>query len=273
MNINSKLQEDMAVFATTYTGLNVVPGSNIASLLPSQPQVDKLWDFVIVTVFTVGSRILFDFYKQWVGKRKARPRRKKTIPPATLLICLMFGLASCSTSKRTIESTYFKSDSLASQVNRQSDLNRYSSYSIKQKDTVIPFIYKSVGVTLTPEQLQPLYTAQGQPQQRKYILDTNGLRATITAMLDGSIQVKCEADSYKVIVQNLIRINDSFVLAATVRNDSTAVNISKKEITYRELFKKVGGWTWGNKIIIGVVILIIIIIQQAYKFIKNKKLL
>lgn len=267
----------MGVFLTTYAGVGVVPSSPLTHLLPSQPQVDKLWDFVIVTIFTVLSRIVFDLIKQYNGKRKARPRRKKATtppaPPSVLFICLMFGLASCSTSKRTIESTYFKSDSVASQVNRQSDLNRYSSYSIKQKDTVIPFIYKSVGVTLTPEQLQPLYTAQGQPQQRKYILDTNGLRATITAMLDGSIQVKCEADSYKVIVQNLTRINDSFVLAATVRNDSTAVNISKKEITYKELFKKVGGWTWANKIIIGIVILLLIIIQQAYKFIKKKKIL
>lgn len=152
-----------------------------------------------------------------------------------ILAWLLLITSSCSTTKRH-NSAIFATDSSTKQINNY----HAESHSIQLKDTAIKVLYKSIFATFTPAQLQPLYTAQGKPTERIYRIDTNGLRATITALIDGSISVQCEADSYKVLVQNLIRENHY------LRSTKDSTNIERSTFNKTDITTKVKTFTLAN---------------------------
>lgn len=148
---------------------------------------------------------------------------------------LMITNSSCRTTKRH-SSAIFATDSSTKQISNY----HAESHSIQLKDTAIKVLYKNIFATFTPTQLQPLYTAQGKPTERIYRIDTNGLRATITALIDGSISVQCEADSYKILVQNLIRENHY------LRSTKDSTNVLRSTFNKTDISTKVKTFAIAN---------------------------
>lgn len=175
-----------------------------------------------------------------------------------ILVLWLLLFCSCSTVRKKSFSSV-ESDSSTSFVNSYSEQGHF----LQLRDTLIPFSYKSVGRTFTAAQLQPLFTAQGKPTERTYRIDTNGLRATITAMIDGSISVQCEADSYKVLVQNMMRE----IQYLRSNKDSIANTINRRSDL--SISTKVKRFALAN--IIPLALIAIVLFFGILNLIKNKK--
>ena len=169
---------------------------------------------------------------------------------------LMITNSSCSTAKRH-SSAIFASDSSTKQISNY----HAESHSIQLKDTAIKVLYKNIFATFKPAQLQPLYTAQGKPTERIYRIDTNGLRATITALIDGSISVQCEADSYKILVQNLIRENHF------LRSSKDSTNVLRSTFNKTDITTKIKTFALAN--IIPLVLMAIVLFFGLISLIKK----
>ena len=157
-------------------------------------------------------------------------------------------IASCNTSKRSTYDTQLRTDTTAIKVKSETHNDTYHLHSIRTKDTVIDIAAKRLAASFDKAMLAALFTKEGKPVAQKHIIDTNGLRLILTAMLDGTINVSCEADSYKILVQNLIRENEVLRSVRIAKTDSTAIIKAESTITYKEFIVRSKGWLMRNGI-------------------------
>jgi hypothetical protein len=179
-------------------------------------------------------------------------------------------LFSCNSSKHSIFSASLAKDSTKLSTTIELKKDDYRAHHITTKDTAVVFPYKSILARFSPEQLQPLYNAQGKPQKQIHIIDTNGLKAIVTAMLDGSVSVSCEADSLKIVIAAVTRINDSLIKNSIHSTDISVLQTKEERITYAEFFKKTGTWFGRNWITLCVIVGAVLTIEIIYRKFKSK---
>jgi hypothetical protein len=170
---------------------------------------------------------------------------------------LLWSCFYACTSTKTIKESVFKTDSTSTRSNTE----YYQFHGIKVKDTVVSIPFKKLEKVFNTGDLKPLYSHDGIPQNRIYTIDTNGLKATITAMVDGALLVTCEADSLKIVIQNLIEKNE------IIRINSTKETIER--MTYKEAYIKVktfvvNYWKW-IAIAIGLIFILNLINSKILK--------
>lgn len=159
------------------------------------------------------------------------------------ILPFIFFLFACNTTKR-----------ISTTNNNNHTSQSISSHSIISRDTLISIPHKIIDKTFTEAELRPITTNEKQIINRVYRIDTNGLRATITAMVDGSLRFTCEADSLKLVIQNLIREKETIY-----RKDSTTTKVVTTTKT------KVKNLIANNIIPIALLIVLLLIgLKKAY---------
>lgn len=170
-------------------------------------------------------------------------------------------LISCSTTKRhsTFAAWSFKDSSRAS-ASVEVKTDDYRAHHITTKDTSVVFPRRFAQFVFSPQQLQPLYTAAGKPQAQSHSIDSNGIKAIVTAMLDGSLLVTCEADSLKIVIAAVTRINDSLIKNSSHSAHSSESSSTSERMTYSEVWTKTKSlfsnwWKW----IVGILVVLFLI--------------
>lgn len=172
------------------------------------------------------------------------------IVTALLVMCF----CGCRSTKRITNSLLVKTDSSKAVSNTSRWDSLLSSHSIHTKDSAIRIPARSLYASFTPEQLAPVYTAEGKPTARVYVIDTNGIRATITLKPDGSIAVKVNADSITIVVQNLIRERDYYKQASNLQKDSSTSTKSVL-VAQERIYERIRSGLLENILLIALVIL------------------
>lgn len=163
----------------------------------------------------------------------------------SIILFLILALTGCARTKRVARSEATATESYIYKDTASHQHVSGGGYSRIVRDTAITVAERSLQFQLQATDVRPAQTADGIAVARNYYRQADGLRAAVTVLPNGSVDVQCQADSLRLVVAGLITETTAWRDCTQYWKHQYAVNrIFNRQQEYVSKRLSVSVWLW-----------------------------
>lgn len=179
-----------------------------------------------------------------------------------LLSAAALMIAACSSSRHSVTATVRINDTIKITLHDTFTIDKWKVEKMYVHDTVIVTAGAAAVQTIRPRQMIPGAT---------YYTKSGHVSNTATIDSSGNIHIRCEADSLKTVVRNLIQ--HTITQDKEIKRLSSLSTDSRRhtDISYSEYYKKTKSWIAGNWWWLMLAAIIWVLIEVIYRAKKHRE--